>query len=230
MDKDEALLDNPIWNSLATTHAHLASGDGLARRYPYEIGPLSGLREPTPAAYADLATIIPEDDVAVLFLKAEPALPASWQLLFGEPMVQMICRIEPTDAPLAAITPLTIDDYPEMLALATLTEPGPFRTNTGSLGGFLGIRVDGRLVAMAGRRLAPTGFVEVSAVCTHSDFRGRGYARALVTAVARGIQADDSTPILTALASNTGALRVYERIGFALRRTFHLAVLKPPAK
>jgi predicted GNAT family acetyltransferase len=121
-------------------------------------------------------------------------------------------------------------DYPEMLALATLAEPGPFRTNTASLGGFLGIRVEGRLAAMAGQRMLPDGFAEISAVCTHPDFRGRGFAQAVVAAVARNIHAAGRIPFLTAFQANTGAIRVYEQVGFIRRRTLELAAVKPPAR
>jgi predicted GNAT family acetyltransferase len=121
-------------------------------------------------------------------------------------------------------------DYADMVELATLTEPGPFRSNTADLGGFLGIRVDSRLAAMAGQRLAPTGFAEVSAVCAHPDFRGRGYARALVAAVARNICNEGRVPFLTSYEANTGAISVYQKVCFAIRRTFELAVLKPPKK
>jgi predicted GNAT family acetyltransferase len=124
---------------------------------------------------------------------------------------------------------MTSEDFPEMVTLASLTEPGPFRDHTANLGGFVGIRVDGRLAAMAGQRLAPTGFAEVSAVCTHPDFRGRGYAQALVAAVTRNIHAEGRMPFLTSFESNTGAIRIYQQIGFVHRRTFQLAVLKPPS-
>ena len=225
---DESLLDNPIWHSLATDHAQLALERGLARRYPSEIGPLSGLRAPTPGAFADLATVIPEGDLAVLFLPEETAIPPGWQLLRDGTLVQMICRTCPDSPGISeAILALQPADYPEMADLAALTEPGPFRANTASLGEFLGIRVEGRLAAMAGQRLAPTGFAEISAVCTHPDFRGRGYAQALVAAVAREIQQSGRIPFLTSFEANSGAIRVYEQVGFVLRRRFQLAVVKP---
>jgi len=237
---NEVPLDNPIWASLTTRHAHLAIGaeigNGLARQYPANIGPLAAFEEPTPDAYSDLAQVIPTEDIAVLFLASEPQLPDGWQLLRGGVLVQMICRrlpIPPAPDPLmqpASIQPLTPADYSEMLALASLTEPGPFRQHTAELGGFLGIRVEGRLAAMAGRRLAPVGFSEISAVCTHPDFRGRGFARALVTEVALSIYADGDTPVLTSFEANTTAIKVYEEVGFSIRRRFHLAVVKPPTK
>ena len=224
-------LDNPIWYSLATNHAHLAVGShigqGLARRYPFDVGPLSAFQEPTPAAYADLAAIIPEGDVAVLFLEDLPNLPAGWQLLRGGTLVQMVCPSIPEQPSLDdTIFLMETDDIPEMVALAELTQPGPFRHDTLKLGGFLGIRVDGHLAAMAGQRLSPNGVGEVSAVCTHPDFRGRGYAKALVAAVTRSVYAEGRNPFLTALEANTGAVRIYQQVGFVIRRILQLAVIK----
>jgi len=232
--ENDELLDNPIWNSLVTRHASLAvggdAGGGFARRYPADVGPLSGFAEPTPEAYADLGAIAPEGDVAVLFLSEPPDAPKGWELVRGGTLVQMVCPEVPEQASLSEeIVAMETGDFAEMVALAALTEPGPFREHTAKLGGFLGIRVDGRLAAMAGRRLSPTGFAEVSAVCTHPDFRGRGYAQALVAAVTRGIYAEGLRPFLTSFEANTGAIRVYRQVGFAVRRTFELAVLKPPA-
>jgi GNAT superfamily N-acetyltransferase len=226
---DFTQLDNPIWHSLSGDHAQLAihSAGGLARRYPADIGPLSALRDETPAAFDELASIVPEGDSAALFLNARPDLTAAWQLLRDGTLIQMACA-KVIDAPPIgeAIRPLHQPDFPEMIALATLTEPGPFRAHTASLGGFIGIRVGGRLAAMAGRRLSPAGCTEISAVCTHPDFRGRGYARALVAAVARSIEIEGRVPFLTSFEANAGAVRVYRQVGFKLRRRFQLAVIK----
>jgi ribosomal protein S18 acetylase RimI-like enzyme len=233
--ENEELLDNPIWTSLTTTHAHLAigadTGQGLARRYPSDIGPLSAFREPTAKAYADLADIIPQGDIAALFLENQPNPPEGWQLVRNGLLIQMICPTLPDQPHISEpIIPLGPTDFPEMTTLATLTEPGPFRNQTASLGGFVGIRIDGRLIAIAGKRLSPTGFAEVSAVCTHPDFRGRGFAQALVTVVTRNIFAEGRLPFLTSFEANTGAIRVYRQAGYTLRRTFQLAVLKPPSE
>jgi GNAT superfamily N-acetyltransferase len=228
---DYALLDNPIWNSLVTEHAPFAVGGLLARRYRSEIGPLSGVREVSAEALAELASIVPAADVAVLFLEERIQFPPGWQVVRDGTLVQMLCAAEPSEPePAERIERLGPADFAEMVALATLTEPGPFRDGTATLGGFVGIRVDGRLAAMAGRRLSPTGFAEVSAVCTHPEFRGRGLARALVAAVSRKIFAAGLTPFLTSLEANAGAIRVYEQVGFTIRRRFELAVVKPPIK
>lgn len=231
---EQSVLDNPVWNSLTGRHAHLAvgagMGSGLARRYPANAGPLSAFRVPTSEAFADLAAIVPEGDVAVLFLEDLPEIPAEWQVLRKGRLAQMVCPTLPDQPAMQeAIARLESADVPEMIALAALAEPGPFREQTAMLGRFLGIRVHGRLAAMAGQRLAPAGYVEVSAVCTHPGFRGRGYAEALVAAIARDSHAEGVVPFLTALESNTQAIRVYERVGFVRRRTLELAVVKPPS-
>jgi predicted GNAT family acetyltransferase len=113
-----------------------------------------------------------------------------------------------------------------MVALAQLTEPGPFRERTIELGAFFGIFESGRLVAMAGERMHLPHHVEVSAVCTHPDARGRGYARMLITTVIDGIRQRGKIPFLHSFADNYPANRVYESLGFRQRRTFELAVLK----
>jgi ribosomal protein S18 acetylase RimI-like enzyme len=229
-----ALLDNPIWHSLAGRHAHLAvgaeAGRGLVRRYPAEIGPLAAFQEATPEAYAELAAVVPEGDLAILFFTGTPAIPEGWQLVRGGMLVQMVCPVAPEEPrPVGTMVELEPADYPEMVALTALTEPGPFRAQTAQLGGFVGIRVDGLLAAMAGQRLSLEGFAEVSAVCTHPEFRGRGFAQALVATVARAIHATGRVPFLTAFEGNTGAIRVYEQVGFVERRRIELAVVRPPA-
>jgi len=228
-EASDSLLDNPIWSSLVSRHAGFAVGGAMARQYRREIGPLAGLREPSSEALMELAKIIPAGDVAVLFLEEQIRLPADWQIILEATLVQMICPAPPAEVSACEnIVALGREDYPEMVALAKLTEPGPFREQTATLGRFVGIRVGQRLAAMAGQRLSPTGFVEVSAVCTHPEFRGRGFARALVAQVARGIFDTGDIAFLSALKSNTGAIRVYEQVGFRLRRELQLAVVRPP--
>jgi predicted GNAT family acetyltransferase len=227
--RNEAVLDNPIWHSLTTRHSHFALGAevgaGLARRYPADIGPLAALETPAREAYEDLAKMVPEGDQVFLLLEHDDHLVQGWRLLRMAAIVQMICHSIPNhSSPFADVEPLGPADYPEMLALALLTEPGPFRERTALLGNFIGIRVNGRLAAMAGQRLAPSGFTEVSAVCTHPDFRGRGYARKLVVEVMRMIQRDNCVPFLTSYEANKGA---YEELGFSIRRTFRLAAIQP---
>jgi GNAT superfamily N-acetyltransferase len=224
-------LDNPIWSALTTEHASLALGDELARRYPPEIGPLSGLVSETEAGYESLRTLAGPGGMIVLFLEEPPVPGPGWTLIRGGELCQMIAmngdNADP--APLRAtisIRRLTGEDVPDMVALAELTEPGPFRNSTSELGVFFGIFDSGRLVAMAGQRMHIPGFVEVSAVCTHPDARGHGYARALIAEVMAEIRKHDETPFLHVLPDNYAAIRVYEGLGYVQRRLLHLAVLK----
>ena len=227
-----AQLDNPIWNALSTRQSQFAEGNDFARRFNSEIGPLAGLREQSTEAYRSLRRLFKPGEPAVLFLEEEPRLPEGWSLLKHDSLVQMICPNPPQDSAFGKAAGIRWEslgaaDVPAMLELTALTEPGPFRQRTFELGGFVGVREGDRLAAMAGQRVAPPGFTEVSAVCTHPEFRGRGYAQLLVAAVAHAIHEHGETPFLTSYTHNANAIRVYEVVGFVARRTLHLAVVSP---
>jgi ribosomal protein S18 acetylase RimI-like enzyme len=226
----ESLLDNPIWNSLLTEHSGLALSNHLARRYPAAIGPLSGIPRQSAEHYEALRPLAGPGGVLVLFCTEAPVPPPEWTLLRGGLLTQMICE-QPKQARMELtrgeeFRPLGAADVPEMVALAELTEPGPFRDRTIELGAFFGIFESGRLVAMAGERTHLPHHVEVSAVCTHPDARGRGYARMLIATVMDEIAQRGKTPFLHSYADNHSAIRVYESLGFRQRRTFELAVVK----
>jgi predicted GNAT family acetyltransferase len=123
---------------------------------------------------------------------------------------------------------LGLADVPEMLELTGRTKPGPFVPRTVELGGYLGIRRAGRLVAMAGERMRPPGFAEISAVCTDEAWRGHGYAARLTRAVAAGIAARGETPFLHAAADNDNAIRLYKSLGFVHRRDVVFIAATPP--
>jgi GNAT superfamily N-acetyltransferase len=226
-----SLLGNPILNSLRTVHSSLALVHGAARRFPAEIGPLSGIPDQSEESYEDLRPLAGPQGVVGLFLDEPPAPPPGWTLLRGGLLDQMVCDEprprQPHLLPLGVeIRPLTAADAKFMVDLAALTEPGPFHLRTIELGVFFGIFLNCRLVAMAGQRLSLPGYVEVSAVCTHPDFRGRGYAPALMSTVMEHIVAQGKTPILHSFSSNAAAIAVYQGLGFTFRRNFHLAVLR----
>ena len=225
------LLDNPIWHSLRTGHTQIAIGDGLARRYPADIGPLSGISDQSPEAYEALRTLAGPNGTLALFLEDPPRDRPGWTLVRSGAMIQMIFSGVgvPTampPPPPVTLRPLNHGDVEAMVALAELTEPGPFRRRTAALGNFFGIFEAGRLLAMAGERTRPSGFVEVSAVCTHPDARGRGYAHALMAQVMEDIFRQNATPFLHVLADNHTAIGVYERLGFERRRGLHFGVYK----
>ena len=224
-------LDNPIWQSLITTHEHFAEIHGKARKFPHEVSVLSGLPEPTPENYDSLAAMMRPGERVGMFLEDPPDPPAPWAIDRTCPLLQMLCekRSAFPNAP-PAMHPefirLTEADVPEMLALTKLTNPGPFGARTHELGDYFGIRIAGTLAAMAGERLRLPGYTEVSAVCTHPDHLGHGYASAVMGVVMDNICSRGELPILHVLPENTRAIQVYERLGFTKRAMLHLAVLR----
>jgi ribosomal protein S18 acetylase RimI-like enzyme len=217
-DGDDGVLLNPAWHSLIGPHAHLAEGSGKARRYPHDVSPFTAMSDADdPEAWVDLHTLVGSGGYGVV-TGWDGVPPAGWSIVEGGEGVQ-ITGEDVAGVPDGDLLVLTAADVPEMLDLVQRTQPGPFEPRTIELGGYLGIRSgDGRLVAMAGRRLNPPGWVEISAVCTDEEFRGRGYAARLVLAVAHGIRAEGLVPLLHAAGSNENAIRLYEALGFRVRR------------
>jgi ribosomal protein S18 acetylase RimI-like enzyme len=223
-------LDNPIWSALTADHAALALGNDHARRYPRDIGPLAGIPAQLPESYASLVPLAGPGGAVALFLQEQPRLPEGWTLLRGGILDQMIAPqprpLPPATLPGVELRRLTTADAPAMVELAHLAEPGPFELRTLELGAFYGVLESGRLLAMAGKRMHVPGAIEVSAVCTHPDARGRGYARHLMSRVMEEIIQAGRMPFLHALATNESAIRVYESLGFVGRRSFELAVIR----
>jgi ribosomal protein S18 acetylase RimI-like enzyme len=217
-------LDNPIWFALTTEHRPLARSHGLARRYPPDVSPLAALLHPTNDAFADLQRLVSPGEHVALFTASPPGVPGDWQVDRSRWIDQMICEASLARPPVAPLA-LGTADVTEMLELTAATEPGPFLPQTIQMGSYFGIRAsDGRLVAMAGERLKSTGFAEISAVCTHPEFRGHGYARALVTFLAAEILAAGKTPFLHVKSENDAKV-VYQKIGFRLRAAICLTVI-----
>lgn len=222
-------LDHAAWESLAGPHAHLAQGGDLARRYRPSICPFLALRDQhDEAAWHQAAELVgPGRDGWLTNLHVDP--PSGWSTGLAIEGVQMIATDALADEPDDELVELGADDVDDMLALVARTQPGPFEQETRLMGTYLGVRRDGVLVAMAGERMHPTGWTEISAVCTDAEVRGQGLASRLVLAVARGIRARGERPFLHATAHNTGAIALYEKLGFELRRSVTFAVLRAPS-
>lgn len=219
-------LDNPAWAALTGPHARFAERVGRAARYLPDVSPFTALDDPAdPRAWADLAELVGPGTLTPV--TGVHSVPDAWQTEQDGAGVQLTgeaLRVEP--APDAVR--LGLADVPEILELIALTRPGPFLPRTVELGTYLGIRDRGRLIAVAGERLRPPGWTEISAVCTHPEHRGRGLATRLVRAVAAGIRERGDTPFLHAAAGNTGAIRLYESLGFALRRRNRFVLVRSP--
>lgn len=224
-DSDVALLDRPIWSALTTSQRHLAEGGPQALRYPMDMTPFADMIDMSPASFAALGDLMSGSQVAALFTPEPVEVPAGFKVVLAETGEQMIGS--PADSPLrdAEIVTLGAADVPAMVALTELTKPGPFALRTHELGTFLGIHAGGELVAMAGERMKPGKFTEMTAVCVHPEHRGRGYAQALLAAVARQVEARGEIPFLHVFSHNTSAIALYQRQGMRIRRRLHVTAL-----
>jgi ribosomal protein S18 acetylase RimI-like enzyme len=223
------LLDNVIWNALNTSQAHLGVGRGPARKFHKDVSPLGGFSEPNDEAYASLSSLVEVGERVGLFLETDPKPPSDWKIIASMPLLQMLHENGTSPAPseesLHVFHRLGEANVPEMLALTKLTRPGPFATRTREMGDYFGIRKDGALVAMAGERLRLPGFTEVSAVCTHPEHLGQGYARRLITLLLGRIQERGERAFLHVREDNTRAVELYERLGFKKRVMLKYALL-----
>jgi len=218
------VLDRVVAASLEGHHARFARQHGRAVRYESEYTPFFALDDADdPAAWDDLAQLADEGEIIVL--PGVSTWPDDWNLVVKLDGVQMVgTEVSPKPDPEAVV--LGPDDVPEILDLIARTEPGPFLRRTVELGTYLGIRRDGALVAMAGERMRPPGWTEISAVCTDSRYRGQGLAGRLVRAVAAGIVERGEIPCLHAAADNVNAVRLYRSLGFTRRRPMPFTVLQ----
>jgi predicted GNAT family acetyltransferase len=219
-------LDRPVWSALAGRQSDVALSQGSALRFAPDYGLFAAVPDEAPDSLADLAALIAaHGDVALVEAEVPPPIPGvavrssalCWQMVAEEP--------NPVGEAAFAIEDLTEADAPQMLALATLTAPGPFFARTHQIGRFVGVRAGGQLVAMAGERMRPPGHTEVSGVCTHPDHRGRGYAAGLMLEVAARIRARGEIPFLHSYAHNTGAIALYQALGFDFRRELIMTTL-----
>ncbi len=197
----------------------------MALRYPVAMTPFADMIDMSAASFAALGDLLSGSQIAALFTPEAVDVPAGFKVVLAETGEQMIGS--PADSPLcdAEIVTLGVADVPAMMALTALTKPGPFALRTHELGAFLGIRAGDELVAMAGERMKPGNFTEMTAVCVHPDHRGRGYAQALLAAVARQIEARGEIPFLHVFSNNASAIALYQRQGMKIRSRLHVTVL-----
>ncbi|WP_406691461.1 GNAT family N-acetyltransferase [Saccharopolyspora sp. ID03-671] len=221
-------LRNPVWHSLNGAHARLAERVGEAMRYPSEVSPFAALPlEPDEAAWADAAKLVGPGGI-VLVTGPPRTAPPGWERFEVAPGVQMIDDGVTGERDPEAVR-LTTADVPEMRELAARTKPGPFEQRTIELGTYLGIRRGGKLIAMAGERMHPPGWTEISAVCTDPGFQGQGLASRLIRTLVVDIRARGERPFLHAVDTNTGAIALYERMGFRIHRRPVFQAVRAPA-
>lgn len=216
------VLTNPAWSSLAGPHAGLAEstavGGDLARRYPVDVSPYHAVRSwDEPGVWDALRALAgPGADLFFSGAVAPPDPPAGWERLWTGAGNQLVLADADRAEPFPEAVVLGQTDVAEMLDLVRRTEPGPFLPRTIRMGRYVGVRRDGRLVAMAGERLHAAGWTEISAVCTDPDHRGHGLASRLVLDVAHAIQGRGDRAFLHTAPDNHTAVRVYQGIGFQM--------------
>lgn len=214
------ILANPMWSSLTTTHAGFAQTSGPLKRFMPDVAPFCAVEQ----AGCELGALdCMRAGEAVFFIGTAPALPAGWTVESSFVVLQMVYDASraPADQPDADAAPLNQQDIPAMLALTALAYPEFFRPRTAELGNYIGIHAPDGLAAMAGQRLACSGYREISAVVTHPAHRGHGHAGRLIRQLTRMILAEGLTPFLHVSASNKSAWTLYENLGFVPTRELH---------
>jgi len=224
------ILDNMIWNAITTGNRDLSQVDGEVGFYQQDIAPFAGLKELNKANLDKLYDLVTHGRRLALSYTGTLSLDENkWALLQHMDVTQMVYEDPVTSFTTEAshlIVPLGNEHVPQMLELTALTKPGPFLTRTILFGNYCGIFREGRLAAMAGQRMHPVPYLEISAVCTHPDFRGKGYARTLMLHIMKRILDNSYIPFLHVLSANTSAIGLYESIGFRTRKRLFIDVMK----
>lgn len=220
------VLDNPLFNALLTGCKHFAGGTDNEKYFPQKVSPFAGTRDFNPASIATLYDLLPNERVIVFITAQQSESLSPWKIIHQSKVYQMLGdSILPHNTSHAEIVPLTTADVPQMLSLTKLTNPGPFEERTIEFGEYSGIFNNGQLVAMAGQRLHVDDYMEVSAVCTHPDHLGKGYARTLILHTIKQIEEMGKIPFLHVRTDNTRAIEVYKSMGFTIRQELFVNVL-----
>lgn len=220
------ILDNLIWYALQTGDQLNASGGAYAKIIRRDMGAFAGLVADQVKSWQELYELIPVNETAVLFAANRLNVPSNWRIALERALDQMIYAGDRLviKAPVS-LRPLDEPDIPAMRALTELTKPGPFLKRTIDFGNYKGIFEDGRLVSMTGQRFKPDPYTEISAVCTHPNAVGKGYAGKLLASQVNHILAAGRTPILHVYPDNLPAIHVYRKHGFQLRASMFVYVV-----
>jgi len=223
----EHVLDNPIWHALSNRQAELNIGSERVKFFDESVSPFVTMDAWDKADLREMQDILPVDRSFYVLIPRQVNIPEAFAQVYTTPIYQMVCQaFQPQFLTEQAVLEMGYADVEEMITLTALTRPGPFSTGTMSFGRYIGIREGERLAAMAGERMKVAGHTEVSAVCTHPDFLGKGYASHLMSILCAAIIERGETPFLHVRADNPRAIRAYERLGFSISRDVFFAIIK----
>lgn len=223
-------LDNPIWNALNTGSQSLSFGTDRVRLIDRQMGFFAGMPAYEPENLDELYDFLEPGKRVILFPPGHLVLDEKWTVHNDHELLQMVCERDfSTLEPNTEILPLHHSHVPEMLTLTQLTKPGPFLSKTIDFGNYFGFFSQGKLVSMAGARLSPSPYTEVSAVCTHPDFVGQGISKKVMPFVLEGIQSRGNIPFLHLYPDNTPAFRLYASLGFVSRAMLRVYLLEKRA-
>jgi predicted GNAT family acetyltransferase len=217
-DLPERLFLNPVWHALHTKHREFAVEAGEACRYPADVAPFAAVASESASAMRDLASLLTPGEAVWIFAEEYEASPELNRLETLK-CLQMVLpdEVKPPEGEMDLVG-LSAEDGPAMVALTDVAFPGFFRSRTYAMGTYFGVRLEGRLIAMGGERLKLDGYPEVSGVCTHPDYRGKGYAASLIWEVVRKHRRDGDVSWLHVAAANRKAIELYLWMGFVTSR------------
>ena len=220
-------LDNVMWNCLSGPQSRFAAGSGAVRRYAHGFSPIIGCQDPERPDFAELEKYAAPGETFYIDVWSGPA-PGGWRIDKEARMFKMVWEapMPSQDAAPDAVL-LRPEHAAQAVELAKLTNPGPFGIRTPELGEYFGYFEADRLVAMAGERMEAGTLREISGICTHPDFQGRGLARRLAAKLIRRQLQRGETPFLHVMRDNEGAHGLYQRMGFRDHREVVVRVISP---
>lgn len=220
------ILDNPIWWALHNDFKHLGQGSDQVKIFHPEVAPFAAVSADTTENFQGLYERLQNEQVVVMFSPKQDLDPSPLNIVANIPGIQMVFegQVETSES-LHEIVDLREAQIPKMLELTQIAQPGPFSKRTIEFGGYSGLYDGERLVAMAGERLRTGHYTEISAVCTHPDYAGKGFARKLVMHTVAQITAKGQTPYLHVKSDNTRAIELYQKLGFVKRSDMNFYVL-----
>ncbi len=221
------LLDNPVWEALSTEDARLNRGTDVVRYFAEDVSPFVGMRYWDDQDLAMLEKELPAGRSFYVMIADQVRIPDCFQVVFTTSLYQMVCtKFQPIFDNKLNMRSLGAADVPAMIALTSLTKPGPFLEHTIDFGHYIGIVEGDKLLAIAGQRLHVKGYTEVSAVCTDPTHLGKGYASHLMSHACETIIQRGNIPFLHVKQDNARAIAKYEHLGFSIRSSFYFAVIK----